>query len=86
MTSQNQQPRGPSQSGRPAGRPGTHNSSWTTSQPIHTKSLPPQQPPLPKQQGPIWDTLSRPMPASQYQRVVPAAPLTASSPLPTNAS
>jgi beta-N-acetylhexosaminidase len=84
MTSQNQQPQGPSPFDRPSGYPGTNNSSWTTTQPIHTNSLPPQQSPLHEQKGPVWVIPSRPMPASQYQRVVLAAPLTASPPLPTH--
>jgi beta-N-acetylhexosaminidase len=84
MTSQNQQPQGPSPFDRPSGHPGPNNSSWTTTQPIHTNSLPRQQSPLPEQKGPVWVTPSRPMPASQYQRVVPTAPLTAYPPLPTH--
>ncbi len=84
MTSQNQQPQGSPPFDRPSGHPGTHNSLRTTTQPIHTQSLPPQQSPLPEQKSPIWVTPSRPMPASQYQRVAPAAPLTASPPLPTH--
>ena len=54
MTSQNQQPQGPSPFDRPPGHPSTNNSSWTTTQPIHTNSILQQQSPLPEQKGPGW--------------------------------
>src|SRR5689334_18308087 len=85
MTSQNQQPQGASPFDRPPGRPSTNNSSWTTTQPIHTNSLPQQQSPLPEQKGPGWAAPSRPMPAAEYQRAASAAQLTSSPPLPTHA-
>ena len=84
MTSQNQQLQGPSPVDRPTKHSGTNNSSWTITQPIRTNSLPPQQSSLLEQKDPVWVTPTRPMPASHYQRVVPAAPLTAASPLPTH--
>src|SRR5436305_5039939 len=84
MTSQNQQPQGPSPFDRQPGRPSTNNSSWTTTQPIHTNSIPQQQSPLPEQKGPVWAAPSRPMPAAEYQRVASAAQLTSSPPSPTH--
>src|SRR5205823_10570399 len=49
MTSHNQQPQGPSPFDQQPERPITLNSSWTTTQPINTKSTPPQQTILPEQ-------------------------------------
>ena len=84
MTSQNQQPQGPSPFDLPAGHSGTNNSSWTITQPTRAKSLPPQQSSLHEQKDPVWVTPTRPMPASHYQRVALAAPLTASPALPSH--
>ncbi len=52
MTSQNQQPQELSPIDQPPGHPNTNNSSWTTTQPINTNSIPQQQTPLPEQKGP----------------------------------
>jgi beta-N-acetylhexosaminidase len=80
MTSQNQQPQGPSPFDRSSGRPSTINSSWTTTQTIHTNSSLQQQSPLPEQKVPAWVAPSRPMPAAEYQHDASTAQLT-SSPL-----
>ncbi len=84
MTSQNQQPQGPSPFDQPPGHPITINSSWTTTQPINTNSTPPQQTTLPEQKGPGWVTPSRPMPAAEYQRATSTAQMTSSSSSPTH--
>ena len=84
MTSQNQQPQGPSPFDRQPGRPSTNNSSWTTTQPTNTKSTPPQQTILPEQKGPGWMTPSRPMPAAEYQRAISTAQMTSSPSSPTH--
>ena len=80
MTSQNQQPQGPSPFDQPPGRPSTNNSSWTTTQPKHTNSIPQQQLPFPEQKDPAWVAPSRPMPVAEYQRTAPAAQLTSTPP------
>ncbi|HEY6287383.1 MAG TPA: glycoside hydrolase family 3 N-terminal domain-containing protein [Ktedonobacteraceae bacterium] len=76
MTSQNQQPQGPSPSDQPSGLPITINSSWTTTQQKNTNSTPPQQATLPEQKGPGWVTPSRPIPAAEYQRATSTAQMT----------
>jgi len=80
MTSQNQQPQGPSPFDRTPEHHSKNNSSWTTTQPIHTNSTPQQQSPLPEQNGPGWVAPSRPMPAAEYQRAASATQLTSSPP------
>ena len=80
MTSQNQQPQGPSPFDRSSGHPSTNNSSWTTTQTIHTNSSLQQQSPLPEQKVPAWVAPPRPMPAAEYQHDASTAQLT-SSPL-----
>ena len=84
MTSHNQQPQGPSPFDQQPERPITINSSWTTTQPINTKSTPPQQTILPEQKGPGWMTPSRPMPAAEYQRAISTAQMTSSPSSPTH--
>jgi len=84
MTSHNQQPQGPSPFDQQPERPITLNSSWTTTQPINTKSTPPQQTILPEQKGPGWMMPSRPMPAAEYQRAISTRQMTSSPSSPTH--
>jgi beta-N-acetylhexosaminidase len=80
MTSQNQQPQGPAPFDRSSERTNTNNSSWTTTQPVHTNSSLQQQSPLPDQKDSVWVGPSRPMPATEYQRATSTAQLTSSPP------
>ena len=80
MTSQNQQPQGSAPIDQPHGRSTSNNSPWSTNQPVHTNSYPPQQMPLARQKDPVWTTPSRPMPAAEYQQTNSTAQLTASPP------
>ena len=84
MTSHNQQPQGPSPFDQQPERPITINSSWTTTQPINTKSTSPQQTILPEQKGPGWMMPSRPMPAAEYQRAISTRQMTSSPSSPTH--
>ena len=84
MTSQNQQPQGPSPLDQPPGHPTKFNSSWITTQPIHTNSTTPQQTTLPEQKGPGWVIPPRPMPVAEYQRATSTAQLTSSPSSPTH--
>ncbi len=84
MTSQNQQPQGPSPLDQPPGHPTKINSSWITTQPIHTNSTTPQQTTLPEQKGPGWVIPPRPMPAAEYQRATSTAQMTSSPSSPTH--
>ena len=84
MTSQNQQPQGPSPLDQPPGHPTKINSSWITNQPIHTNSTTPQQTTLPEQKGPGWVIPPRPMPAAEYQRATSTAQMTSSPSSPTH--
>src|SRR6266702_3314531 len=84
MTSQNQQPQGPSPFDQPPGHPTKFNSSWITTQPIHTNSTTPQQTTLPEQKGPGWVIPPRPMPVAEYQRATSTAQLTSSPSSPTH--
>ena len=85
MTSQNQHPQRPSPLDQPPGHPIKIHSSWTTTQPINTSSIPPQQTALPEQKGPGWVTPSRPMPAAEYQRATSTAQMPLSHSLPAHA-
>ncbi len=84
MTSHNQQPQGPSPFDQQPERPITINSSWTTTQPINTKSTSPQQTILPEQKGPGWMMPSRPMPAAEHQRAISTRQMTSSPSSPTH--
>src|SRR6266581_8594696 len=84
MTSQNQQPQGPSPLDQPPGHPTKITSSWITTQPIHTNSTTPQQTTLPEQKGPGWVIPPRPMPAAEYQRATSTAQMTSSPSSPTH--
>jgi beta-N-acetylhexosaminidase len=92
MTSQNQQPQRPFPPDQPPVHSTDFNSSWATSQPIHTNPAQPQnyQPSgqpyqgriLPEQKGPGWATPPPAMPASQYQQSTGTAQMPPSPAIP----